>query len=119
MAGTSRCGECSRFSGNEFRSRSIASVAPRAETFLSHLLSGALVDLAISEEKTDLLTARERAVLKLLAEGKKTQEIAEVLFISVYTVRRHRYNIMEKLNIKNLADLVKYAISQSYILDQS
>jgi DNA-binding NarL/FixJ family response regulator len=90
----------------------------KGETFLSHLLSGALVDLAISEEKTELLTPRERAVLKLLAEGKKTQEIADVLFISVYTVRRHRYNIMEKLNIKSLADLVKYAISQNYILEQ-
>jgi DNA-binding CsgD family transcriptional regulator len=41
------------------------------------------------------------------------------LFISPYTVRRHRANIMEKLNLNNLADLVKYAISRTYIIDQS
>jgi DNA-binding CsgD family transcriptional regulator len=62
---------------------------------------------------------REREVLKLLAEGKRAKEIAAALYISPHTVRRHRANIMEKLNIKNLADLVKYAISQSYILDHS
>jgi two-component system response regulator NreC len=61
------------------------------------------------------LTRREREVLKLLAEGKKAQEIGEMLFISVNTVRRFRANIMEKLHINNLADLVKYAISQNYI----
>ena len=87
--------------------------------YLSPLLSGVLTSLAVEEEKTEVLTMRERAVLKLLAEGKRTQEIAAALYISPHTVRRHRSNIMEKLNIKNLADLVKYAISQSYILDHS
>jgi DNA-binding NarL/FixJ family response regulator len=87
--------------------------------YLSPLLSSVLTSLAVEEEKTEVLTMRERAVLKLLAEGKRTQEIAAALYISPHTVRRHRSNIMEKLNIKNLADLVKYAISQSYILDHS
>ena len=87
--------------------------------YLSPLLSSVLTSLAVEEEKTEVLTMREREVLKLLAEGKRTKEIAAALYISPYTVRRHRSNIMEKLNIKNLADLVKYAISQSYILDQS
>ena len=87
--------------------------------YLSPLLSGVLTSLAVEEEKTEVLTMRERAVLKLLAEGKRTQEIAAALYISPHTVRRHRSNIMEKLNIKNLADLVKYAISQSYIPDHS
>ena len=87
--------------------------------YLSPLLSGVLTRLAVEEEKTEVLTIREREVLKLLAEGKKTKEIAEALYISPFTVRRHRSNIMEKLNIKSLADLVKYAISQSYILDPS
>jgi DNA-binding NarL/FixJ family response regulator len=67
-------------------------------------------------DQNDTLTSREKEVLILLAEGKKSQEIANALFISVNTVRRHRYNIMEKLNINNLADLVKYAISQNYTL---
>jgi DNA-binding NarL/FixJ family response regulator len=88
------------------------------EKYLSPLLSDVLAILALEEEKTEVLTMREREVLKLLAEGKKTAEIAEALYISPYTVRRHRSNILEKLKIKSLADLVKYAISQN-IIDQS
>jgi DNA-binding NarL/FixJ family response regulator len=87
--------------------------------YLSPLLSGILTSLAVEEEKTEVLTIREKEVLKLMAEGKRTKEIAAALYISPHTVRRHRSNILEKLNIKNMADLVKYAISQSYILDQS
>ncbi len=87
--------------------------------YLSPLLTNVLTSLAVEEEKPEVLTMREREVLKLLAEGKRSKEIAEALYISPHTVRRHRSNIMEKLNIKNLADLVKYAISQSYILDHS
>ncbi len=89
----------------------------KGEKYLSPLLSGAVMSLNLAEEKRDHLTMREREVLKLLAEGKRAQEIADVLFISVNTVRRHRYNIMEKLNLKTMADLVKYAISQNYIPD--
>jgi DNA-binding NarL/FixJ family response regulator len=87
--------------------------------YLSPLLTNVLTSLAIEEEKTEVLTMREREVLKLLAEGKRTKEIAAALYISPHTVRRHRSNIMEKLNIENLADLVRYAISQSYVLDHS
>jgi DNA-binding NarL/FixJ family response regulator len=87
--------------------------------YLSPLLANVLTSLAVEEEKTEVLTMREREVLKLLAEGKRTKEIAAALYISPHTVRRHRSNIMEKLDIQNLADLVKYAISQSYILDNA
>lgn len=87
--------------------------------YLSPLLSSVLSSLALEKDETEILTRREREVLKLIAEGKKTKEIAEALYISPYTVRRHRSNIMEKLNIKSLADLVKYALSQTYIVDQS
>ena len=87
--------------------------------YLSPLLANVLTSLAVEEENPEVLTMREREVLKLLVEGKRTIEIAAALYISPHTVRRHRSNIMEKLNIKNLADLVKYAISQSYIFDQS
>ena len=62
-----------------------------------------------------LLTKREREVLKLIAEGKSNKEIADLLFVSVHTVERHRANIMEKLNLKRTADLVKYAIQKGYI----
>jgi DNA-binding NarL/FixJ family response regulator len=61
------------------------------------------------------LTARESQILKLIAEGKSNKEIAEDLFISVFTVKRHRANIMEKLNLKNVSDLVRYAIQKTYI----
>ena len=87
--------------------------------YLSPLLSDVLTRLAVEEEKTEVLTMREREVLKLFAEGKRTKEIAAALYISPYTVRRHRANIMEKLDINNLADLVKYAISQNYIPNHS
>ena len=62
-----------------------------------------------------VLTNREREVLKLIAEGKSNKEMAEVLFISVHTVERHRANIMKKLSLKKTADLVKYAIQKGYI----
>jgi len=62
-----------------------------------------------------LLTKREREVLKLIAEGKSNKEIADLLFVSIHTVERHRANIMEKLNLKRTADLVKYAIQKGYI----
>ena len=87
--------------------------------YLSALLTNVLTTLAVEEEKPEVLTKREKEVLKLLAEGKRSKEIATALYISPHTVRRHRSNIMEKLNINNLVDLVKYAISQSYILDHS
>jgi DNA-binding CsgD family transcriptional regulator len=60
------------------------------------------------------LTTREREVLKLIAEGKSSKEIGDLLFISARTVEHHRANIMEKLNLKNTADLVKYAVQKGY-----
>jgi len=60
------------------------------------------------------LTIREKQVLKLIAEGKSSKEIVDLLFISVRTVERHRANMMDKLNLKKTADLVKYAIQKGY-----
>jgi DNA-binding NarL/FixJ family response regulator len=62
-----------------------------------------------------VLTSRESEVLKLIAEGKLNKEIADHLFISVHTVERHRANILEKLDLKGTADLVKYAIQKGYV----
>jgi DNA-binding CsgD family transcriptional regulator len=64
---------------------------------------------------TERLTVREREVLKLIAEGKSGKEIGDLLFISARTVECHRANIMEKLNLKKTAGLVKYAIQKGYI----
>jgi DNA-binding NarL/FixJ family response regulator len=60
------------------------------------------------------LTSREREVLQLIAEGKSSKQIADVLFISTRTVEVHRRNILEKLKISSMADLVKYAIREGY-----
>ena len=58
------------------------------------------------------VTPREREVLKLIAEGYKNKEIAEDLCISVKTVEKHRSNIMEKLDIRSVAELTKYAVRE-------
>ena len=59
-----------------------------------------------------ILTAREREVLQLLAEGKTTKQIASALNISVKTIETHRQQIMEKLNMHSIAELTKYAIRE-------
>jgi DNA-binding NarL/FixJ family response regulator len=63
----------------------------------------------------DGVTAREREVLKLIAEGHKNKEIAEILCISVKTVEKHRSNIMEKLDLHNVSDLTAYAIERGIV----
>ena len=62
------------------------------------------------------LTKRETDVVQLLASGKGTKEIADILSISVKTVESHRSNIMKKLNLNNLADLTRYAIRDGLII---
>lgn len=61
------------------------------------------------------LTPREREVLTYIAEGYTSREIAEALVISIKTVDRHRENIMQKLNLHNRVELVKYAIEKGLI----
>ena len=86
---------------------------------LSEELFDDLVQIGKGEGKSfseiDPLTTREREVVKLIAEGKSSKEIADLLSISARTVDSHRANIMEKLNLKKAADLVKYAIQKGYI----
>jgi len=66
-------------------------------------------------EAASPLTAREKEILKLLAEGYSNKEIAAMLFISPKTVETHRHRINEKLNLGNVADLVRYAIKEGLI----
>lgn len=94
--------------------RAIATIR-KGNMYISPLLSNILRELALAEPDPERLTKREREVLTLLAEGKKAQEIATLLYISLPTVRSHRYRLMKKLNLKNLAELVKYAASQGFI----
>lgn len=60
--------------------------------------------------KLDLLSARERQVLQLIAEARTSSEIGETLHISTHTVDTHRRRIMEKLDLHNIVDLVKFAL---------
>jgi len=63
----------------------------------------------------ETVTARERQVLKLVAEGKTSREIAELLFISVRTVEHHRANFMKKLGLRSTADVIKFALEKGYV----
>lgn len=66
-------------------------------------------------ERYDNLTEREREVLRLIAEGRTSKEVAELLSLSASTVERHRANIMAKLDLHNRAQLIKYAIRKGLI----
>ncbi len=61
------------------------------------------------------LTNREREILKLIAEGKSSSEIADTLSISIHTIGRHRANIKSKLSLSKTADLVRYALKEGYL----
>jgi len=91
------------------------------EFYLSQKVAGAVVDgflqrgVSEGEPATAPLTEREREVLQLLAEGHSTKEIAKKLFLSVKTIEVHRWKLMKKLGLKNLAELIKFAIREGLI----
>ena len=62
-----------------------------------------------------MLTAREREVLKLLAEGRTVRSVAGILGLSVKTVDAHKFNLMRKLGIHNKAELVMWAIQKKVV----
>jgi DNA-binding NarL/FixJ family response regulator len=87
------------------------------KTYLSPGVSDVVIKDYISSPKLDssafsVLTAREREVLQLMAEGKSTKQIADRLIVSVKTIETHRQQIMNKLNIHSVAELTKYAIRE-------
>jgi two-component system response regulator NreC len=92
--------------------------ALKNKTFLSPAVSETVIgDYVQQLQKSNgsafsVLAAREREVLQLLAEGNSTAQIADRLHISVKTVETHRQHIMEKLNIRSVAELTKYAIRE-------
>ncbi len=65
--------------------------------------------------ETNILTIREKEVLKLIAEEYSSQEIADKLFLSIKTVNAHRRNLIQKLDAKNTAALVRYALKHGLI----
>ena len=91
-------------------------------SYLSPKIATALVEdyVDVVRAATDRLEAstlspRELEVLQLLAEGRSTREAAGILYVSVKTVETHRRNIMEKLGLKGVADLTRYAIREGLI----
>ncbi len=91
--------------------------AMNGETFLSPSISKMVVDSYLSprrgsprEERFKLLSNREREVFQLIAEGHATKKIAEMLFVSISTVKSHRAKIMEKLGTDTPVQLVHIAI---------
>ena len=85
----------------------------QGRAYISPRLAGELLGQWVSS--VEPLSSREKAVLKLIVEGKSNREIAETLFISVRTVESHRAAILKKLNLNSTADLVKYAIQKGYV----
>jgi DNA-binding NarL/FixJ family response regulator len=69
----------------------------------------------IPELVSDRLTSREREIVQLLAEGKSSKEVASSLGISVKTAETHRANIMRKLELHSVSELVRYAVRNQII----
>ncbi len=96
----------------------------RGEKFFSPRISKLILETFIRKaegQKTqisadeDVLTKREKEIVALVADGLTNQQIAEKLFISARTVDTHRTNIMQKLNIHDVANLVRYAIEKGLV----
>ncbi len=85
---------------------------PIAHIFVQNVLSGGDEGANVVFET---LTSREREILQLIAEGMTNQEIADHLTLSVHTVRTHRGNLMEKLDLHSQAEVVRYAIRMGII----
>jgi DNA-binding NarL/FixJ family response regulator len=88
--------------------------------YVSPLLASDLANLYVQSQRqeeaepAEPLTRREIEIIKLIAEGKSSKEMAEIMFLSFRTIQNHRVKIMKKLNLKKNTDLVKYAIHKGY-----
>jgi DNA-binding NarL/FixJ family response regulator len=87
----------------------------RGETYLTPKISRTIVEGFLREDTEEpglleALTARQREILQLIAEGKATKEIAQLLDLSVKTVETHRMRMMERLGIHDVAGLVRFAV---------
>ena len=94
----------------------------QGRAFFSSEISQMLVEDYVHEMRArgvddsyELLTAREREILHLLAEGNSNKDIAALLNISLFTVETHRRNLQEKLNVRSVAELILYAVRKGVI----
>jgi two-component system response regulator NreC len=93
--------------GRSFLTRKVARILQ--EDYVSRLEERGL------EDRYDLLSAREREVLQLIAEGRANKEVANMLNISLTTVETHRGHILQKLDIHNIPELILYAVRKGII----
>ena len=101
--------------------RAVRSVA-EGKSFFSPVISKMLLEDYVRqvrdkevEDSYDLLTPREREILQLLAEGKTNKEAAHILGVSPHTIETHRGNILEKLNLHGVPELILYAVRKGII----
>ena len=92
-------------------------VVAQGQFYLSPSISRQVVDTYLHGGPTglDLLSPRQREILQLIAEGKSTREIAETLHLSVKTIETHRAQLMDRLDIHDVAGLIKYALRKGLI----
>jgi len=95
--------------GNNYLSPSIV------DKVVAGYLSGG--DTSTAKPSWEVLTRREREVIKLIAEGKRTKEIAEYLSLSPKTIEKHRTNLMRKLDLHNVSEVTVYAIKNGFVTD--
>ncbi|HEY9627566.1 MAG TPA: response regulator transcription factor [Coleofasciculaceae cyanobacterium] len=91
------------------------------ETYLSptvskHVITDYMRRVSTESNPMEQLTPRQREILQLIVGGKTTKEIAEALYISVKTVETHRMQLMDRLDIHDVAGLVRYAIRTGLLL---
>jgi DNA-binding NarL/FixJ family response regulator len=84
-------------------------------TVTEFVLDGYIRDGADQDAARGAVTAREREIIQLIAEGKSNKQAASALSISVKTIEAHRANIMRKLHLRSLSDLVRYAIRNKIV----
>ncbi len=95
--------------GDEFYSQSISKIV--LKSFIKNVKNTNVGDVA----KKHQLTSREKEILKLYVEGFTNNEIAEKLNLSVYTIKTHKNNIMQKYNFKSTVEMIKFALRNNIV----
>ena len=85
------------------------------EQFLNENLKKQLLSSLSGQDNKQIITRREKEILKLILEENTNQDIANKLFLSLRTVENHRNNLLQKLNVKNTAGLVKIALQEGLV----
>jgi DNA-binding NarL/FixJ family response regulator len=115
VLGAGACGYVLKANACDQLEQAVAA-ASRGLKYLCAEVTGQMIESALERDGVgsvyELLGAREREVLQLLAEGLSSSQIARRLFVSTSTVETHRRNIMRKLNLHSVAELTKYAIRE-------